>query len=191
MSTSEDVIINFDVWPDSGEAPLPVALFARVNREHGIVKRIWTLENGKKVREENFSEIISYDYREPGTFKDNLSIKLMSRGGDPGGSRDFTITVTNPEPHPLIKDVGQNNRKGHANQNEEVGFDVHVPAVVPAAIEDMIWNFGDEIVESSGKANDIKHTYKEPGNYTGKVTVKTIDGRNDSKPFYIMILSKV
>jgi hypothetical protein len=160
MAGSEDVITAFDVWPIMGEAPLPVALFARVNRSGlGVVKRIWRLENGKKVREENDSEIINNEYREPGTFSDNLSIKLMSRGGDPAGIRNFTITVTTPKPrpNPIIKDVGQNNRKGFANQNDKVGFDVSVTGVVPAAIKDVVWDFGDETEESSRRATDITH----------------------------------
>jgi len=195
--SSEDVITDFAVWPEQGEAPLLVALFARVNRSgSGITRRVWALENGKKVKEEDYSEITSYTYEKPGMFNDNLSIKLMSKGGDPGGSRDFTITVKEPElrQNPLIRDVVHEGGTGYALQNEKVQFSATLPSVPGmSAIEELSWDFGDDTGKVPGDKGsyDKTHVYTKAGKYTGKLTVKVKGRGTDSKSFDIMIISKL
>jgi len=196
--TKQDIISKFNVWPTSGEKPLRVAFIARLKgREGEIPKSIWTLENGKTIKEKNFpQETLRFVYREPGSYNENLLIKLLKQGGEHAGTRDFTITVTKPESNPDqisdITDVIDKLQKGIGAQNVGIDFFATIGgAVGPAAIESFTWNFGDETGEIPWDymSFDKKHVYKDEGNYTGEITVK-IKGKDQvsKRKFYIMII---
>ena len=196
MSDSEqDIISKFNVWPTSGEKPLRVAFIARLEgREGEIPKSIWTLENGKKIIEKNWPvEKISYVYREPGSYNENLLIRLMKQGGEHAGTRDFTITVTKPEEEESPENVDViDNLDGISSPNVAIEFTATIGAAIgPGAIESFTWNFGDDTGEIpwDKMSFEKKHAYKEAGNYTGEITVKIkgID-RVSKRKFYIMII---
>ena len=196
MSDSEqDIISKFNVWPTSGEKPLRVAFIARLEgREGDKPTRMWTLENGKTIIEKKFGEErLRHEYRESGSYNENLLIKLMDQGGEIAGTRDFTITVTKPEEEESPENVDVvDNLDGIGSPNVEIEFTATIGmAIGPGAIELFTWNFGDDTGEIPWDKMSFKkkHAYKEAGNYTGEITVK-IKGKDrvSKRKFYIMII---
>lgn len=186
MTSSKKFVVDFRIFPKSGEKRLPVGIAMRQNLRFEKMVCDFGDESQHKINQ----LIINHVYRKVGTFSGN--VKVFEKKYDKKAKQkiSFKISVKKPHKTKFIRVVGLKDEHAIAFQNKKSSLEVVIPKLSTSAIKDITWRFGDGNEKSSYRTRKINYVYKKAGQYTVTVKVTATDGRTDSKSCKIMVLSK-
>lgn len=143
---------SFEVFPDSGKAPLRVNL---VDKSTGKIESwLWNFGDGSISMEANPQKV----YSSAGTY--NIKLVVSSSAGTDSIIRTNCVTVVNPT---LMADFVSDVQDITAPQS------VQFTNTSTGQYSSNYWEFGDGTVSTE---INPKHTYSKPGKYTIILTIK-------------------
>ena len=186
MASGKKFVVDFRIFPKSGEKRLSVGIAMRQNLRFGKI----VCDFGDKSKHKINRLVINHVYRKIGTFSGKVEVFEKKYEKESKQKIPFRVHVTKSSKIKFIRKVGLKSEHAIAYQNKKTPFEVVIPSLSTSAIKDVTWKFGDGNKKSSYRTRKINYTYKKAGQYTVTVKVTASDGRTDSKYCKIMVLSK-
>lgn len=156
MSPKKKLVMDFDIYPTEGEKPLPVGIsMRRIARFEKLI-----CDFGDKTEPKQDNLIMDHVYRDAGIFCVKVQVYQKKSDDKPQQEIECIVKVDEPSETKIIDTVGLKNYCATSLQNELTSFQVTIPKLSPASIEDISWDFGDRTTESSKKSYKINHTYR-------------------------------
>lgn len=177
LSGQQNLIKSLEYYPVIGESPLAAGFVL----ETTIPKVLISWNFGKDTPPETQYRAVSYTYRKPGIFEGSVTV-TDKNDHTKSSTQEFKITV-NPQNGPIMEVVIN---PPFAKQNEKITFGIN--ANLPgSAIKEVVWHYGDHSDDDVSKFGNAYHTYQYKGKWDGKVTLRTGDKKEYSKPFGILV----
>lgn len=176
-----EVITFFDVSPNSGQAPLVVAISINVTGTRSRVVFKFGDGTGNVTKTSGNTHVINHNYLSPGNY--NGSVEVTKEDGK-SDIVNFTVSASSPTSPPpgqtfAITSFFQSKSSGN------VPFDISISASVNEPLASASIEWGDGSVTSLGSNLSSDHTYSQEGIYNGKLIVISVDGQSAQRSFQV------
>lgn len=172
------MIKSLQYYPTSGEAPLAVGFVLETIIPNVLVS--WNL--GKGAPPITQDRVVNHIYGSPG--KINGSVTVTDKNDHTKQSTQALEISVNPSTGP-ITEISIN--PAVAKQNEKVSFGINASSIPRSAIKEVVWHYWDGSPDAVAKFGNAFYAYPQKGKWDGKVTLRTGDKKEYSKPFGILV----
>ena len=131
-----------------------------MDKDGKLIEFLWDFGDGTQQKTTAKVETVKHSYLDPGKYTVTLTVKDNS-GSSSDTSQDTVVVVIN---HPPVAESGPDQYV----KTREVKFDASGSYDPDGKIINYLWNFGDG---KAGKGISARHTYRNPGRYTVRLTV--------------------
>ncbi len=149
-----------------------------MDKDGKLIEFLWDFGDGTKQKTDFRTKTVKHSYSNPGKYIVTLTVKDDS-GSSTDTSQDTAFVVIN---HPPVAVAGPDQHV----KIREVKFDASDSHDPDGKIIKYLWNFGDG---ETGKGVSVLHTFRNPGEYTVRLTVLDDSKTSTSRTYNEMTLT--